>query len=152
MSHPGGRRHASLSRRRRSRRALEPLRFVDDVAQRFAAPMPADIVEQDFEVAFGDPRRIAGDVRRQDRVLHAPERVIGRERLGLVNVQRGARDQPLVQRLRQRREIDDGAAAAMAAPRAAPRICAVWKFCTKIVCSSATCRTSRPSRKAVTAR
>ena len=43
-----------------------PLLLVHDVAQRLAAHEATDVVEEHFQVATGDARRVAGHMRRED--------------------------------------------------------------------------------------
>src|SRR5205823_3980491 len=67
---------------------LKPLRLVDDVPQRVAGGEAADVVEQQGQMSLRDARGIAGDVRREDDpVAHAPERMVGGQRLLLEDVE-----------------------------------------------------------------
>ena len=72
----------------------------------------AHVVQQHRQVPLGDARRIAGHVRRQDDAfVHAPQRMIGRQRLRLEDVQGRPGDLPGLQGRRQVGQIDDGSAA-----------------------------------------
>ena len=60
------------------------------------------------------------DVRGEQRVGQRPQRVVGRQRLVVVDVERGAGDPLLAQRLDQRRLVDDRAAGGVDQPAVRP--------------------------------
>lgn len=73
----GGRRGAARAEARHSRSV--PLLLVHDVAQRLGANETAHVVEERVQVAGGDARRVAGDVRGEDEpARHLPQRVARR--------------------------------------------------------------------------
>src|SRR5947209_7205821 len=71
------------------RRALKPHCLVDHVLQWLALLESADVLQEHGQVPFGDARGIAGDMRRDDDIFHAPERMISRQRLDLEDIETG---------------------------------------------------------------
>src|SRR4029079_5839440 len=62
-------------------RTHENLPLVPDVEQWLPGREPAQVFDEHARVPFRDARRVSGDVRREDDVRKAPERVVGRQRL-----------------------------------------------------------------------
>ena len=94
-----------------SRFCSKPLLLVHHVPQLFPTRKSPHIVQERRQVPLGHARRGGGAVRRDDRVLHFPQRVSGRQRLGLEHIETCAGNLPGSERRRQIREIDDHAPA-----------------------------------------
>ena len=67
--------------------SLEPVGFVDDVGQWLAVKEVGEVFQQHGEMALGDLRGLAGDVRGEDDVGHFPQRMIGRKGFDFEHVQ-----------------------------------------------------------------
>src|SRR5262245_53769393 len=65
---PGG--HQNTHRSDPQPPCSKPRGLVHDVPQRLAAHEATDVVQKQRQVSFGDARRVAGDVWRQEDVLH----------------------------------------------------------------------------------
>src|SRR5580765_1277548 len=61
--------------------------LVHHIPQRMPLDKPPQIVQERLQMPLWHARRRGGTVRRQDHVLHAPERMLLRQRLDLVNVE-----------------------------------------------------------------
>lgn len=76
---------------KRANGTLEPVGFIDFVAQWLPRGEVSEVLENDLEPSlFEVPTTLRGNVRGEDRVRSIPERVIGRKWLDLVHVQGSA--------------------------------------------------------------
>src|SRR5438128_789023 len=71
------------------RRPLEPPRLVDHVDELLPGREPPRVLDRDRDPPDVEVRPAVGRVRGQDRVRRLPERVVGRQRLDLVDVEPG---------------------------------------------------------------
>ena len=118
-------------RRRRGRPPLRPRdttinRGADDVVERLAARVAGELLRREHEGAPVGVRRVARVVRR-DREREVPERMAGRQRLGVGDVEHGAQP-PALELGDERARVHDRPAAGVdaaarrrASPRARPR-------------------------------
>src|SRR6188768_327222 len=83
-----------------------PERLVDDVAKRKPAGEPMGVLDDELGAKFGPMIRLTGDVRRQDHILHSPERVTRREWLRRHDVQPGSSQAARLECPDQRIRID----------------------------------------------
>src|SRR5256712_8601922 len=93
-----------------------PFALVDEGQERPAVGEAAEVLAERRDGAPGPPRRAAGRVRRHHHTRMAPERMAGRQRLGIRDVEPGAPDEPPVQRRHQILALND-----LAAPDADPQ-------------------------------
>src|SRR5438874_2302001 len=78
----------------RSRRgdSSAPHPLVHDVEQRLPRDKPPQVLQQRLQMPLGNARRCSGAVRRDNHVLHAPQRMLPWQRLDLEDVQPRPRD------------------------------------------------------------
>src|SRR5437868_8892167 len=81
---------------------LIPLLLVNHADQRLSGEIAAEVLAEEIDAAADAKGGAAGTVRRDDHVLHAPERMIVGQGLPGKNVQAGAADLSRGQRLHER--------------------------------------------------
>src|SRR6516165_7115030 len=99
--------------------ASEPLYLVDRVKQRLSGSKAAAILYQCRLPSLAIGRAVDRDMRRDQHVWHAPERVVGGQRLGICDIEPGSSEMAGAQRLDQvgrhhtptARDIDEVSAA-----------------------------------------
>src|SRR5215813_937843 len=80
---------------------LEPVGLVDDVAERLTGEEAPAVVEQDLEAPVIQEGTVPGGVRRDEDARRRPQRMVGRQRLLLEDVEPGAGDLPSPERRHQ---------------------------------------------------
>jgi len=81
---------------------LEPAGLVDDVAERLAGEEAPAVVEQDVEPPVVKEGAVPGGVRRDEDARHRPQRMVGRQRFLLEDVEPGAGDDFALERFGKR--------------------------------------------------
>ncbi len=94
-----------------SRIRSEPEPFVGQSDEGLAVDETANVLQQRFQVSFGDTCRSGCDVRCDDHVLHLPEGMVCGQGFDFEDIQAGAGDVAFLQCDGQVLQIDDGAAA-----------------------------------------
>src|SRR5664280_2737133 len=84
--------------------------FVDDVQQRLAAAKALHVLQKQGAIALERAWRQTGRMRGDQDVRLGPQRRVGRQRLGIGDVEAGAGKVARTKRCEQRRLVDDGAA------------------------------------------
>jgi hypothetical protein len=75
-----------------------PLRLVDDVQQRLSCSESPGVLDDERVAGWFEIGAVGGSVRRQQRVWRRPQRMICWQRLDLIDIEAGARDDAIAQR------------------------------------------------------
>src|SRR5438552_3903551 len=103
---------ATVAARRRTNASLRMImssvsrRLIDDVAQRLAREIAANVIFQQLGMAGPEARRGGSQMRRDEHVRRLPQRTLRRQRLGLEDVRRRAGNSLAFERRYQRGVID----------------------------------------------